>query len=242
MELRVQGGRAVLAGRDDAGEREVDPRSLPLEAGLADALHEWAEVAEAVLRAEPPGEGVAGSLVTRRGRQLAGRLAAEMGAPVAFTDPVTGEQFLVEAPAEPAVEQPEEPAAKSTEEAAEESAAEATEESAAESAEEATAESAEESAAGPGRAEQEPAEPTPWGTGLTVTVFTAAVVTFTVVTLSLGLGETSGWLALIANVLVVGGIAPSVWLARGVPVWRWVAYGVIAGVLAAWFALLTTLL
>lgn len=227
MELRVQGGRAVLAGRDDAGEREVDPRSLPLEAGLADALHEWAEVAEAVLRAEPPGEGVAGSLVTRRGRQLAGRLAAEMGAPVAFTDPVTGEQFLVEAPAEPAVEQPEEPAANN---------------STAEPAEEPTEEPAEESAAGPGRAEQGPAEPTPWGTGLTVTVFTAAVVTFTVVTLSLGLGETSGWLALIANVLVVGGIAPSVWLARGVPVWRWVAYGVIAGVLAAWFALLTTLL
>lgn len=235
MELRVQGGRAVLAGRDDAGEREVDPRSLPLEAGLADALHEWAEVAEAVLRAEPPGEGVAGSLVTRRGRQLAGRLAAEMGAPVAFTDPVTGEQFLVEAPAEPAVEQPEEPAANnSTAEPAEEPAEEPTAEPA--------EESAAESAAGPGRAEQEPAEPTPWGTGLTVTVFTAAVVTFTVVTLSLGLGETSGWLALIANVLVVGGIAPSVWLARGVPVWRWVAYGVIAGVLAAWFALLTTLL
>ncbi|MEJ2853849.1 MULTISPECIES: DUF2537 domain-containing protein [unclassified Saccharothrix] len=197
MELRVRGGRAVLAGRDDAGEREVDPHTLPLGAGLADALHEWAKVAEAVVRTDPPATGAAGALVTRRGRQLAGRLAADMGTPVAYTDPVTGEQFLVEAPApdRPPVEEP---------------------------------------------VPQE--EPTPWGTGLTVSVFTAAVVTFMVVTLSLGLGETSSWLALLANVLVVGGIAPSVWLARKVMVWRWVAYGVVAGVLLAWFALITTLL
>ncbi|GGP34740.1 DUF2537 domain-containing protein [Saccharothrix coeruleofusca] len=213
MELRVQGGRAVLAGRDDAGEREVDPRSLPLAAGLAEALHEWAEVAEAVLRTEPPAEGVAGALVTRRGRQLAGRLAAEMGAPVEFTDPVSGERFLVAAPADP---EPAEPAPEPAEPA--------------------------EAAAEPATQAPPPGEPTPWGTGLTVAAFTAAVVTFTVVTLSVGLGETSGWLALLANVLVVGGIAPSVWLARTVPVWRWVAYGVMAGVPAAWFALLLTLL
>ncbi|XVV04383.1 DUF2537 domain-containing protein [Actinosynnema sp. CA-248983] len=198
MELRVRGGRAVLAGRDDAGEREVDPHTLPLGAGLADALHEWAKVAEAVLRTDPPANGAAGALVTRRGRQLAGRLAADMHTAVSYTDPVTGEQFVVEAPR---VERP--PAE-----------------------------------------EPEPApqdEITPWGTGLTVSVFTAAVVTFMVVTLSLGLGETSPWLALLANVLVVGGIAPSVWLARKVLVWRWVAYGVVAGVLLAWFALITTL-
>jgi hypothetical protein len=197
VELRVRDGRAVLAGRDDAGEREVDPHTLPLGAGLADALHEWAKVAEAVVRTDPPANGAAGALVTRRGRQLAGRLAADMGTPVAYTDPVTGEQFLVEAPApdRPVVEEPE---------------------------------------------PQE--EKTPWGTGLTVSVFTAAVVTFMVVTLSLGLGETSSWLALLANVLVVGGIAPSVWLARKVLVWRWVAYGVVAGVGLAWFALITTLL
>lgn len=198
MELRVRGGRAVLAGRDDAGEHEVDPHTLPLGAGLADALHEWAKVAEAILRTDPPANGAAGALVTRRGRQLAGRLAADMGTPVAYTDPVTGEQVVVEAP-RPERAPVEEP-------------------------------------------EPEPqAEQTPWGTGLTVSVFTAAVVTFMVVTLSLGLGETSPWLALLANVLVVGGIAPSVWLARKVLVWRWVAYGVVAGVLLAWFALITTL-
>ena len=66
--------------------------------------------------------------------------------------------------------------------------------------------------------------------------------TVTVVSLSLGLDETSRWLALVANVLVVGGLAPSVWLGRRVPVWRWVAYGVVTGVLVAWFALILTLL
>ncbi|WP_433267887.1 DUF2537 domain-containing protein [Actinosynnema sp. CS-041913] len=199
MELRVQDGRAVLAGRDDGAEREVDPHTLPLGAGLAEALHEWAKVAEAVLRTDAPADGAANALVTRRGRQLAGRVAADMGTPVAYTDPVSGEQYVVEAPTEAPVEPP---------------------------------------------AEQPPPprEPTPWGTGLTVSVFTAAVVTFMIVTLSLGLGETSRWLALLANVLVVGGIAPSVWLARKVLVWRWVAYGVVAGVLLAWFTLILTLL
>lgn len=203
MELRVQDGRAVLAGRDDAGEREVDPHTLPLGAGLADALHEWAKVAGAVTRAETPADGAASALVTRRGRQLAGRLAAEMGVPVRYTDPVTGELVVVDVPAEDEAEDVEE-------------------------------------GAEPEGDPAEPQEPTPWGTGLTVSFIVAAVVTFTVYTLSVGLGETSQWLALLANVLVVGGITPSVWLARNVPVWRWVAYGVVAGVLAAWLSLLLT--
>lgn len=215
MELRVQDGRAVLAGRDDdAGEREVDPHTLPLGVGLAEALHEWAKVADAVLRTETPDDGAAGALVTRRGRQLAGRLAADMGKPVRYADPVTGELITVDAPAEG------EAADGTTEETAGDPDVEPV-------AEEATS---------------EVEEATPWGTGLTVSLITAAVVTFTVFTLSVGLGETSQWLALLANVLVVGGIAPSVWLARNVPVWRWVAYGVVAGVLVAWLSLLLTTL
>ncbi|WP_158848483.1 DUF2537 domain-containing protein [Saccharothrix deserti] len=207
MELRVQDGRAVLAGRDDAGEREVDPHTLPLGAGLADALHEWAKVADAVLRTDAPSDGAAIALVTRRGHQLAGRLAADMGTPVEYTDPATGELVVVDVPNAPT-----EPAD--------------------------TAEPVDE----PEAEERVPQEETPWGTGLTVSLITAAVVTFTVFTLSVGLGETSQWLALLANVLVVGGIAPSVWLARNTPVWRWVAYGVVAGVLVAWLSLLLTLL
>ncbi|MEU4738853.1 DUF2537 domain-containing protein [Actinosynnema sp. NPDC023658] len=215
MELRVQDGRAVLAGRDDAGEREVDPHTLPLGAGLADALHEWAKVADAVTRTDAPADGAASALVTRRGRQLAGRLAADMGTPVEYTDPVSGELVVVEVPATPSD--------------VDDDAVDAT--GGGVDADGVTDDEAE---------EPEPREETPWGTGLTVSFIVAAVVTFTVYTLSVGLGETSQWLALLANVLVVGGIAPSVWLARNVPVWRWVAYGVVAGVLAAWLSLLLT--
>ncbi|USX49544.1 DUF2537 domain-containing protein [Lentzea sp. HUAS12] len=199
MELRVRDGRAVLAGEDESGEREVDPHSLPLGSDLAEALHEWAKVADAVVRTETPADGVANALVARRGRQLAGRIAAVMNSPVSYTDPVSGDLLTVEAPEAPA---------------------------------EAEA----------GAEEQEESEPTPWGTGLTVSVITAAIVAVTVVSLSLGLGETSRWLALVANVLVVGGLAPSVWLGRKVPVWRWVAYGVVTGVGVAWLALILTLL
>ncbi len=207
MELRVQAGRAVLAGESESGELEVDPHNLPLGAGLAEALHEWAKVAEAVQRTNAPADGAAGALVTRRGRQLAGRLAADMGLPVAFADPVTGERHLVDASQSGVRPSPTRPAAIVVAEQ-----------------------------------EPEPAEPTPWGTGLTVSVFSGAVVAFMVVTLSLGLGETNRWLALVANVLVVGGIAPSVWLARKVIIWRWVAYGVTTGVVLAWIALILTLL
>ncbi|GAA3847666.1 DUF2537 domain-containing protein [Saccharothrix violaceirubra] len=203
MELRVQDGRAVVAGRDGGDERAVDPHNLPLGAGLADALHEWAKVADAVARADSPSADGAGDLLVTRGRQLATRLAADMRTPVEFTDPVSGVLVLVEP--EDAPEPVDEPAEAGTPEVG-------------------------------------PAEPTPWATGLTVSVFSGAVMAIMVVTLSEGLGETSRWLALLANVLVVGGIAPSVWLARRVPVWRWVAYGVTAGVLVAWFALILTLL
>ncbi|MEU7475384.1 DUF2537 domain-containing protein [Lentzea sp. NPDC042327] len=203
MELRVRDGRAVLAGEDETGEREVDPHSLPLGADLAEALHEWAKVADAVVRTETPADGVASALVARRGKQLAGRLAAVMNTPVRYTDPVSGEQVSVDAPEEAVAEQTVQTVVEDREE--------------------------------------EP-EPTPWGTGLTVSFITAAIVTVTVVSLSLGLGETSRWLALIANVLVVGGLAPSVWLGRKVPVWRWVSYGVVTGVLVAWVVLILTLL
>ncbi|ANZ36584.1 hypothetical protein BBK82_11425 [Lentzea guizhouensis] len=201
MELRVRDGRAVLAGEDETGEREVDPHSLPLGADLAEALHEWAKVADAVVRTETPADGVASALVRRRGKQLAGRLAAVMNAPVRYTDPVSGELVSVDAPEE-------------VERAAVQTVV----------------------------GEEQEVEPTPWGTGLTVSFITAAIVTVTVVSLSLGLGETSRWLALIANVLVVGGLAPSVWLGRKVPVWRWVSYGVVTGVLVAWVVLILTLL
>ncbi|MFC6093260.1 DUF2537 domain-containing protein [Saccharothrix lopnurensis] len=227
MELRVQDGRAVLAGRDgvgdgsgggdsgeggNSGEREVDPHSLPLGAGLADALHEWAKVADAVIRSDTPSDGAASALVTRRGRQLAGRLAADMGTPVRYADPVTGELVTVEAP-----EDPDDPDGSTDPD---------------------RLDGLDDEPPGDPAEDPAPREPTPWGTGLAVTVIVGAVVTFTVYMLSVGLGETSQWLAVLANVLVVGGISPSVWLARNTPVWRWVAYGVVAGIGVAWLSLL----
>ncbi|MCT2582723.1 DUF2537 domain-containing protein [Actinophytocola sp. S1-96] len=102
MLLRIEGERAVLVGRDGTAERAVDPRRLPLGAELTEALHEWARVATAVGRGEQEAGAAAGAVVTRRGLQLAGRVAATMGVPVGYQDPLTGEQHTVEPRPEPA--------------------------------------------------------------------------------------------------------------------------------------------
>ncbi|MDQ3576737.1 MAG: DUF2537 domain-containing protein [Actinomycetota bacterium] len=86
-----------------------------------------------------------------------------------------------------------------------------------------------------------PTEPTPWGTGAAVTVITFVVVLFAILTLATTLNDTSAFLALGANVVVSAGLLPSVWLARGVATWRWVAYGVFAGIVAGWLGLLVIL-
>lgn len=100
MQLRANGERAVLVGHDGVAERAVDPRRMPLGTELTDALHEWARVASAVGRSDPGANEAAVAVVTRRGLQLAGRIAASMGAPVGYLDPLTGEESVVEPPAE----------------------------------------------------------------------------------------------------------------------------------------------
>lgn len=209
MWLHARGGRAVLAddpADDEAPEarREVDPRSLALASDLTEALHEWARVAGAVVAAGQGSDTPAGDLVSRRGRQLAGRLAAAMRTAVFYTDPVTGEVSEIAVPVEP--RRDDQPPADEPE------------------------------------PEPPPAEPTPWSTGLTVTVIVAVLVAIVVVALSVALGDASRWLAVAANVVIGIGLAPSVWLARRTPVWRWVAYGVVVGLGFAWLALLFSLL
>jgi Protein of unknown function (DUF2537) len=81
-------------------------------------------------------------------------------------------------------------------------------------------------------------EPTPWATGITVSAFTAAVVLPAVITLTSGLSDVHPLIAFFGNLAVGAGLAPSVWLSRHIPVWRWVGYGVVAGMLLAWVALL----
>jgi hypothetical protein len=212
VQLRARNGRALLAGpADGADDREVDPHSLALGADLAEALHEWARVADAVHRNGQTDESAAARLISRRGQQLAGRVAAVMGSPVSYADPLTGEITEVAVPEHaPNQEEAAEPPADERDEAVDD----------------------------PDR----PDEATPWATGLTVTGVSAALVLLVVVALSLALGAASNWLALIANVVIALGLAPSVWLARRTPVWRWVAYGVVAGIVVAWIALLFTAL
>ncbi|WP_102145824.1 DUF2537 domain-containing protein [Mycobacterium hubeiense] len=81
-------------------------------------------------------------------------------------------------------------------------------------------------------------ESTPWGTGLTVAGFVAAVTAAAVVVLSLGLIRVHPLLAIGLNLVAVGGLAPTVWGWRKLPVWRWFVLGAGVGVAGGWLALL----
>jgi len=85
-------------------------------------------------------------------------------------------------------------------------------------------------------------EPTHWLTGLTIAVFTAVLVLVALLVLGTQLAAINPALAVAANVLVVGGLAPSVWMCRRVPVWRWAALGTVGGVGLAWLGLLAALM
>jgi hypothetical protein len=81
-------------------------------------------------------------------------------------------------------------------------------------------------------------EPTPWGTGLTVAAFVAAVTAMAIVVLSLGVARVHPLLAIGLNIVAVGGLAPTLWVWRTLPVRRWFVLGGGAGVAAGWLALL----
>lgn len=85
-------------------------------------------------------------------------------------------------------------------------------------------------------------EPTPWATGLAVSVASAVLVVVALVTLSQGLASIGVWAVVLANLLAAAGLAPSMWLARSTAVWRWVVYGTAAGFLIGWLILLFSLL
>lgn len=79
---------------------------------------------------------------------------------------------------------------------------------------------------------------TPWATGLTVAMFVATVIAAAIVVLSIGLARVHPLLAVGLNLVAVGGLAPTVWGWRRVPVWRWFVLGSAVGVGGAWVALL----
>ena len=83
-------------------------------------------------------------------------------------------------------------------------------------------------------------EPVPWASGLGLAGFSALVVGVAVWVLSAGLAGTPV-LAVGVNLLVAGGLAPAMWLSRGLPVLRWIALGSAIGVLAGWVCALAML-
>jgi hypothetical protein len=78
-------------------------------------------------------------------------------------------------------------------------------------------------------------EPTPWATGLVLTVFAALVVGVAVWVLAAGLSDRPV-IAILVNLLVAGGLAPAIWLSRGLPVLRWLGAGAAAGIVIGWIS------
>lgn len=88
----------------------------------------------------------------------------------------------------------------------------------------------------------DPPGPTPWVTGLPISAFFAVLVAIGDVQLSSAFAEAFGLLWIPANLLVGLGMAPSLYLLRTVPFWRWPAIGAATGLGAAWVVLLLALL
>src|SRR6478735_1079439 len=74
--------------------------------------------------------------------------------------------------------------------------------------------------------------------GLTVAAFVAAVTAAAGVVLRLGLTRVHPLLAVGLILVAVGGLAPTVWGWRKLPVWRWFVLGSGVGVVGAWLALM----
>ncbi|MHA6802216.1 DUF2537 domain-containing protein [Salinifilum ghardaiensis] len=201
--------------------REYDPSALPLSGSVVRALREWAEVV-ADLGGTAAGPGGPG----RQDASATGAAAErEMTTGVA-----TGEPATDEAAAAVLTDRSRALAARvAAELGAEVDCADPL--------------SGRVLRAGPETSAQQPAgEPVPWGPGLFVSLVLGAIVTVVLVVVSRGLADVSAALAVIVNLAVAAGFAPSVWVGSGVPTWRWVAWGTGGGVLAAWAALLLSLL
>jgi hypothetical protein len=83
---------------------------------------------------------------------------------------------------------------------------------------------------------------TPWGTGLTVAAFVAAVVAAAIIVLSLGMIRVHPAVTVGLNLVAVGGLAPTLWDWRKRPVRRWFLLGAAVGVAVGWTATLAVAL
>ncbi|QNG17687.1 DUF2537 domain-containing protein [Rhodococcus triatomae] len=80
--------------------------------------------------------------------------------------------------------------------------------------------------------------PTPWGTGLLVSLFSTVVVATAAIVFASQLARVSVVLAVVLNVIVGVGVVLTVWHWRTRPTWRWVVYGICAGIPVGWVAAL----
>jgi len=83
---------------------------------------------------------------------------------------------------------------------------------------------------------------TPWGTGLTVAAFVAAVIATAIVVLSMGMNRVNPVVSAGLNLVAVGGLAPTLWEWRKRPVRRWFVLGAAAGVAVGWTVMLALML
>jgi len=83
-------------------------------------------------------------------------------------------------------------------------------------------------------------EPTPWATGLPLSLFAAVVAALADVTFAQAVAGLAGPFWIPANLAVCLGLVPGVQLLCGMRFWRWPAAGAVAGLVAAWAALLVT--
>ena len=86
-----------------------------------------------------------------------------------------------------------------------------------------------------------PDESPPWGTGLTVAAFVAAVTATAIVVLSLGMTRVHPRVSVGLNLVAGGGLSPTLWDWRARPVRRWFVLGAAVGVAIGWVAMLAVL-
>ena len=79
---------------------------------------------------------------------------------------------------------------------------------------------------------------TPWPTGILVAAFVAGLAGVAAYAFGAALAQIHPALAIVLNVVAVGGAAPTIWTWRDKPVLRRIVYGVAAGIVAGWAALI----
>lgn len=76
------------------------------------------------------------------------------------------------------------------------------------------------------------------GTGILVSVLCAGLTAVAVYSFGAAVAEVATWLAWVVNIVAVAGIAPTLWRWRALPVWRWVVYGLVGGLVPGWLGLM----